>query len=72
MHSQKNKMQSSVLLIMNTIDKVTEKPEKIIVYNETTGGVDIVNKMCAVYNCARTLPMVIFYSAMTVAGINIL
>lgn len=55
------------------IDRETGKPEIIIDYNQTKGGVDVVDKMCEAYNCARATrrwPMVIFYSAMNVAGIN--
>lgn len=37
----------------DTIDEDTEKPEMITAYNKTKGGVDTVNKMCAVYNCTR-------------------
>ncbi|XP_060809155.1 piggyBac transposable element-derived protein 4-like [Amyelois transitella] len=55
------------------IDGVTGKPEMIIDYNMTKGGVDTVDKMCATYNVARGTnrwPMVVFYSLMNVAGIN--
>lgn len=42
-------------------------------YNKTKGGVDVVDRLCANYNCARMTrrwPMVIFYSMVNVAGIN--
>lgn len=49
------------------------KPEIIMDYNSTKGGVDIVDQLCANYNCARTTnrwSMVIFYATLNVAGIN--
>ncbi|KAJ8941584.1 hypothetical protein NQ314_010362 [Rhamnusium bicolor] len=55
------------------INGVTGKPKIIHKYNETKGGVDVVDKLCAQYNTARATrrwPMVIFYSALNVAGIN--
>lgn len=55
------------------INEITNKPEMIMNYNMTKGGVDTVDKMCETYNVARGTnrwPMVIFYSLMNVAGIN--
>lgn len=55
------------------INEDTGKPEIIMDYNRTKGGVDTVDKMCETYNVARGTnrwPMVIFYSLMNVAGIN--
>lgn len=55
------------------INEQIGKPEIIMDYNATKGGVDTVDKMCETYNCARRTnrwPMVIFYSLMNVAGIN--
>lgn len=49
------------------------KPEILTTYNRTKGGVDVVDKLCASYNCARTTrrwPMVVFYSCLNIAGIN--
>lgn len=57
----------------DTIDEQTGKPEIILDYNRTKGGVDTVDKMCEAYNCARATrrwPMVIFYSCLNIAGIN--
>lgn len=45
----------------------------IMDYNETKGGVDTLDKMCAAYDCARNTrrwPMVIFYSMLNIAGVN--
>jgi len=55
------------------IDVETRKPEIIIDYNCTKGGVDTVDKMCAAYSVSRITkrwPLVIFYSLMNIAGIN--
>lgn len=55
------------------INEITGKPEMIMDYNMTKGGVDTVDKMCETYNVARGTnrwPMVIFYSLMNIAGIN--
>ncbi|GBP79127.1 PiggyBac transposable element-derived protein 4 [Eumeta japonica] len=55
------------------INEDTGKPEIIMDYIRTKGGVDSVDKMCETYNVARGTnrwPMVIFYSLMNVAGIN--
>ncbi|GBP72049.1 PiggyBac transposable element-derived protein 4 [Eumeta japonica] len=68
----------NVLLVSSMHDDAqiiedTGKPEIIMDYNRTKGGVDSVDKMCETYNVARGTnrwPMVIFYSLMNVAGIN--
>lgn len=42
-------------------------------YNQTKGGIDTVDKLCATYDCARktrTWSMVIFYSLLNGARIN--
>lgn len=68
-----------IVLLLSTlhnddkIDSNTGKPEIIITYNETKSGVDVLDKLCASYNCARPTrrwPMVIFYSIMNMAAIN--
>lgn len=55
------------------IDVETRKPEIIMDYNCSKGGVDTVDKMCAAYSVSRIIqrwPLVIFYSLMNIAGIN--
>lgn len=55
------------------IDEKTNKPEIILDYNRTKGGVDVVDKLCASYTCARATrrwPMVIFYTCLNIAGVN--
>lgn len=55
----------------NTGDQ--KKPEIITFYNQTKGGVDVVDKLCSSYNVARNTkrwPMVVFFSMLNVAGIN--
>ena len=51
----------------------TKKPEIIMDYNMTKGGVHTVDQMCSNYSVARITkrwPMAIFYSLMNIAGIN--
>lgn len=55
------------------IDAQTGKPEMILYYNSTKGGVDMVDQLCSNYNVARATrrwPMVIFYSLVNISGIN--
>lgn len=49
------------------------KPVIVTTYNETKVGVDVVDQLCASYDCSRNSrrwPMVIFYTMLNVAGIN--
>ncbi|KAB0804070.1 hypothetical protein PPYR_01040 [Photinus pyralis] len=71
------KPKKNVLLISSLhhddIVSPSGKPEMILDYNASKGGVDTVDKLCASYNCARNTrrwPMVIFYAILNVAGIN--
>lgn len=69
----KNVMLLSTMHFDDALDRETGKPEMITDYNVTKGGVDVVDKMCEAYNCARGTrrwPMVVFYTAMNIAGIN--
>ena len=55
------------------MDHDTRKPQVILDYNETKGGVDKVDKMCAAYSVSRITkrwPCVVFYTLMNIAGIN--
>jgi len=55
------------------IDVETRKPEMIVDYNSTKGGVDTVDEICAVYSVSRITkrwPLVIFYSLMNIVGIG--
>ena len=70
------------ILILSTLhndDKIDEetgtarKPEIVTFYNATKGGVDTVDQMSSLYNCARNTrqwPMVIFYRLLNIAGTN--
>lgn len=52
---------------------ITGKLEITHSYNETKGGADVVDKLCAQYNTVhgtRRCPMVIFCGMLNVAGIN--
>ncbi|XP_022099284.1 piggyBac transposable element-derived protein 4-like [Acanthaster planci] len=51
----------------------TKKPDIITYYNATKAGVDTVDQMCSLYNCARITkrwPMVVFYHLLNCAVIN--
>ncbi|KAF8788012.1 PiggyBac transposable element-derived protein like [Argiope bruennichi] len=55
------------------IDGDSGKPEVILDYNMTKGGVDTCDKMCAAYSVSRITrrwPLVLFYIMMNIAGIN--
>lgn len=57
----------------DAVDRTSGKPDMILDYNASKGGVDTVDKLCASYNCARNTRrwlMVIFYSVLNVAGNN--
>lgn len=72
------KKNKNILLISSmhrddVIDESCGKPEIIVDYNKSKGGVDVVDKLCAQYNCARNTrrwPMVVFYSLLNMAAIN--
>lgn len=69
----KNVLLISTMHDSGTVDSDSGKPEVIMFYNKTKGGVDTVDKLCASYNCARYTrrwPVVIFYNMMNLAGIN--
>lgn len=65
---------SSLHVASNEVaEDVSKKPEIITFYNETKSGVDVVDKLCATYNVARSTkrwPMVIFYHLLNIGGIN--
>ena len=70
---KKNVLLVSTLHHDDKISQLTGKPEMIMDYNDTKGGVDTLDKMCAAYDCARNTrrwPMVIFYSMLNIAGVN--
>lgn len=55
------------------IDASSNKPEIIMDYNATKGGVDTVDKLCATYSVKRITrrwPCAIFFSLLNIAGIN--
>ena len=56
-----------------TVDEDTMKPEIILDYNGTKGGVDTVDKMCASYSVSRITrrwPLALFFTFLNIAGIN--
>ena len=49
------------------------KPEVIEFYNETKGGIDTFDQMCATYSCSRKInrrPMCVFYGILNASIIN--
>ncbi|KAJ8960119.1 hypothetical protein NQ314_006100 [Rhamnusium bicolor] len=51
---KKNVLLLSTLHHDDSIDQQTGKPEIVMMYHSTKGGVDIVDKLCATYNTARS------------------
>ncbi|XP_022098500.1 piggyBac transposable element-derived protein 4-like [Acanthaster planci] len=72
------KQHRNVLLLSSmhhdaTTNPMSQKPEIIDYYNSTKAGVDTVDQMCSIYNCARISnrwPMVVFFHLMNCAAIN--
>ena len=63
----------STMLDSGVMDEATKKPEIILDYNMTKGGVDTCDKMCASYSISRVTrqwPLAVFYILMNIAGIN--
>lgn len=55
------------------IDPDTHKPEPIMDYNSTKGGVDSVDQMCSTYSTSRKTrrwTMTVFFRILDIAGIN--
>lgn len=55
------------------IDGDTNKPEIIMYYNSTKGGVDEADKKCSIYSSSRRTkrwPMVLFYRVLDLSGMN--
>lgn len=55
------------------IDEATNKPNIILDYNRTKGGVDTVDQMCTTYTTQRNTnrwPLAIFFRILDIAGIN--
>lgn len=56
-----------------SINGTTGKPEMIIYYNQTKGGVDTLDQMCSTMSCSRKTnrwPMALFYGMINIACIN--
>ncbi|CAK1591007.1 unnamed protein product [Parnassius mnemosyne] len=72
------KKDKAVILISSchhsaSTDTETRKPTIIVDYNHTKGGVDEIDKKCAIYSCSRKTrrwPQAIFYRVLDIAGIN--
>ncbi|CAK1579699.1 unnamed protein product [Parnassius mnemosyne] len=72
------KQNKSVLVLSSmhhspTIDPQKQKPEIIIFYNSTKGGVDTLDQKCAIYSTSRRTqrwPMAVFYRMLDVSAAN--
>lgn len=56
-----------------TIHQGTGKPDMIMYYNQTKGGVDTLDQMCSLMSCSRKTnrwPMALFYGMINIACIN--
>lgn len=56
-----------------SINEATGKPEMIMYYNQTKGGVDTLDQMCSLMSCSRKTnrwPMAFFYGMLNIACIN--
>lgn len=56
-----------------TIDPNRGKPEMIMFYNSTKGGVDMLDQKCAIYSTSRRTqrwPMAIFYRILDISSVN--
>lgn len=76
--SYTTKKNRSVILLSTMHDRgdiepESGKPEIILDYNMTKGGVDTLDKLCATYSVARTTrrwPLSIFFALINIAGVN--
>lgn len=72
------KKNRSVILVSsmhhsNEVDKDTGKPEIILFYNSTKGGVDALDEKCTIYSSnrrCRRWPMVIFFTLLNISLVN--
>ncbi|GBP63866.1 PiggyBac transposable element-derived protein 4 [Eumeta japonica] len=56
-----------------SINQATGKPEMIMYYNQTKGGVDTFDQMCSSMTCSRKTnrwPMAVFYGILNIAFVN--
>lgn len=73
----KNVLLISTFHHSDEIDEETGLQQKphLITDNRNKGGVDVVDRLCANYNCARNTnrwPMVIFYTMLNIAGMELI
>lgn len=55
------------------LDSKTEKPDIVMFYNSTKGGIDCVDQMCGNYSVSkrtRRWPLVIFFQLLNIGGLN--
>jgi len=72
------KKRKSVILLSSMhsdsmVDQETSKPDMILFYNETKGGVDALDQKCANYSTSRRTrrwPMALFHMILNISGVN--
>ena len=72
------KKNKSVLLLSTmhsdgTVDAESQKPDIILFYNSTKGGIDTIDQMCGNYSVQRKTkryPLVVFFHLLNIGGIN--
>lgn len=72
------KKNKAVLLLSSmhhgqSTDSITGKPEVIVFYNETKGGVDSLDEKCAVYSTSRRAnrwPLAVFFAMLNISLVN--
>ncbi|XP_068210904.1 uncharacterized protein [Palaemon carinicauda] len=71
--TKKNVLLLSSMHTQQVVNDVTGKPNIIEYYNETKGGVDTFDQMCATYNCSRKTnrwPLCVFFGMVNAIIIN--
>lgn len=71
--AKKNVLLLSSMHTQGNVNPVSGKPEIVEYYNETKGGVDTFDQMCATYSCSRKTnrwPMCVFYGILNMSVIN--
>ncbi|XP_064094353.1 piggyBac transposable element-derived protein 4-like [Macrobrachium nipponense] len=71
--TKKNVLLLSSMHTQQVVNDVTGKPNIIEYYNETKGGVDTFDQMCATYNCSRKTnrwPLCVFFGMVNASIIN--
>lgn len=63
----------STMHASDDVDEETNKPDIVLFYNSTKGGIDTVDQMCGNYTVAKRTkrwPLALFFQLLNIAGIN--